>query len=479
MIVELDSSTRLFLQASSPLTSTPRKASTPFQLWREEHLRQEAGLNQSEASVRSRDLSGPIREKHPPTRAYIEEEPDKRVETYQRWRQQQRENRLSASGHKDPFPVDTRHLSELERQIEAVQRSERESTLSAESETTAAMTASTAAVAAVKSKKKDKRSSLSSLLNVFKGKKSKDTAAPTPPLKKKKSSLGAMMEREGVAASVLDPSAHKRIIEEQPPTNQRPANEQPANQRPEPERAKSPYQLWREKRASSERQDPSDISELQSQTGFSLPVPRPGSLRTPTPDPDYDNLSYKSANSPRAPRAPREHPSFDDNSSDTGSYEDHGGGRYTPRSSNASEYGRNIPRYQPMPNLIMGYGRGRVSPSLSETSIGGHQAKRSPSTESFFGKNGANVSQTGSSSQLWYQKYKHSSFSAAQQTSQSGVFGDPLYGAFDGRISKFRGKIILVTSNGAVTRTKQKGLPIWYVYGFIKIFQLCEYNVSR
>ena len=157
-------------------------------------------------------------------------------------------------------------------------------------------------------------------------------------------------------------------------------------------------------------------------------------MRTPTPDPDYDNLSYKSArSSPRTPRAPREypanqkHPSFDDNSSDTGSYEDHGG-RYTPRSSNASEYGRNIPRYQPMPNLIMGYGRGRVSPALSETSMGGHQAKRSPSTESFFGKNGANVSQTGSSSQLWYQKYKHSSFSAAQQTSQSGVFGEPLCG---------------------------------------------------
>ena len=395
--------------------------------------------------MRSRDLSGPIREasearKHPPTRAYIEEEPDKRVETYQRWRLQQRENRLSPSGQKDLFPVDTRtdtrHLSELERQIEAVQRSERESTLSAESETTAAT-----AVTAVKSKKKDKRSSLSSLLSVFRGKKSKDSAAPTPPLKKKKSSLGAMMEREGAAASVLDPSAHKRIIEEQP-TNQRPEYEQPANQRPEPERAKSPYQLWRERRESSERQDPSDISELQSQTGLALPVPRPGSLRTPTPDPDYDNLSYKSANSPRAPRAPREHPSFDDNSSDAGSYEDQGG-RYTPRSSNASEYGRNIPRYQPMPNLIMGYGRGRVSPALSETSMGGHQAKRSPSTESFFGKNGAALSQTGSSSQLWYQKYKHSSFSAAQQTSQSGVFGEPLYGAFDGRISKFRGKIII------------------------------------
>ena len=425
--------------------------------------------------MRSRDLSGPIREasesrKHPPTRAYIEEEPDKRVETYQRWRQQQRENQLSPSGQKDLFPVDTRHLSELERQIEAVQRSERESTLSAESETTAA-TASTA-VTAVK-KKKDKRSSLSSLLSVFRGKKSKDSAVPTPPLKKKKSSLGAMMEREGAAASVLDPSAHKRIIEEQL-ANQSPGNVQPANQRPEPERAKSPYQLWRERRESSERQDPSDISELQSQTGLSLPVPRPGSLRTPTPDPDYDNLSYKSANSPRAPRAPREHPSFDDNSSDTGSYEDHGG-RYTPRSSNASEYGRNIPRYQPMPNLIMGYGRGRVSPALSETSMGGHQAKRSPSTESFFGKNGANVSQAGSSSQLWYQKYKHSSFSAAQQTSQSGVFGEPLYGAFDGRISKFRGKIIIAIE--CCSDMKGKGLLLKSIY--VKPNKILKFNVNR
>ena len=368
--------------------------------------------------------------KHPPTRAYIEEEPDKRVETYQRWRQQQRQNRVSPSGQTDSPLPDTQHLSELERQIEAVQRSERESTLSAESEPAAAT-----AVTAVKSKKKDKRSSLSSILSVFRGKKSRDSV-PTPPLKKKKSSLGAMMEREG-GASVLDPSAHKKIIEE--PTNQRPGSEQPANEKPEPARAKSPYQLWRERRESSERQDAT--SGLQSELRLG-----PGALRTPTPDPDYDNLSYKSANSPRAPRdsprAPREHPSFDDASSDA-SFEDYG--RYTPR-SNASEYGRNIPRYQPMPNLIIGYGRGRVSPATSEASMG-HQAKRSPSTESFFGKNGAAVSSQGSSSQIWYQKYKHSSFSAAQQSSQSGgVFGDPLYGAFDGRISKFRGKIIIVST---------------------------------
>ena len=356
------------------------------------------------------------------------------METYQRWRQHQRQNRLSpSSGAKDLFPVekeaDTRHLSELERQIEAVQRSERESTLSAESETAAT------ASRAVKSKKKDKRSSLSSILSVFRGKKSKDaTAAPTPPLKKKKSSLGALMEASG-ASSVLDPSAHQKIIEE-PPTNQR-SEEPPTNQRSEPERAKSPYQLWRERRESSERstnQRPdSESSANQRLGGIS-------DIRTPTPDPDYDNLSYKSAkSSPRTPRAPREHPSFDDASSDT-SFEDHG--RYTPR-SNASEYGRNIPRYQPMPNLIMGYGRGRVSPATSEASMG-HQAKRSPSTESFFGKNGANVSQGGSSSQLWYQKYKHSSFTAGQGSHGGGSFGEPLYGAFDGRISKFRGKLIIV-----------------------------------
>ena len=237
-----------------------------------------------------------------------------------------------------------------------------------------------------------------------------------------------------MASSVLDPSAHQKIIEN--PTNQRTGSEQSANERPEAERAKSPYQLWRERRASSELSaNQRLVSDLPSANQR-----LPSDMRTPTPDPDYDNLSYKG--SPRTPRAPREHspnqkhPSFDDNSSDT-SFEDHTG-RYTPR-SNASEYGRNIPRYQPMPNLIMGYGRGRVSPATSEASLGrqGHQG-RSPSTESFFGKNGANVQSQGSSSQLWYQKYKHSSFSAGQGS--SGGFGEPLYGAFDGRISKFRGK---------------------------------------
>ena len=408
------------MQASSPLTSTPRKPSSPFQLWREEHLRQEAGTHEDRRSsggqeVRRssggqdrRSVETPGR-KHPPTRLYIEEEPDKKVETYQRWRQQQREKLSSESVTNQS---DTRHLSELERQIEAVQRSERErqSTLSAESEPATAATTSAAAVEqAVRSKKKDKRGSISSILNVFRGKKSRNT--PTPPPKKKKSSLGVMMERE--AGSVLDPSAHQKIIE-----------------KPEPERAKSPYQLWRERRESGERKDPpSDISELKLDPRF---------LRTPSPDPDYDNLSYKST-SPRlpreSPRAPREHQYLDENyenSSDT-SCDD--AGRLTPRSSAGSEYGRNIPRYQPLPNLIMGYGRG-VSPANSEASVN-HSAKRSPSTDSFFGKNGASVGGAGSSSQIWYQKYKHSSFS---HHNQSGVFGDTLYGAFDGRISKFRGK---------------------------------------
>ena len=350
-----------------------------------------------------RRMSETPTKKYPPTRLYIEEEPGKKVETFVRWKQSQNERELQKVMDSDSVS-DTRHLSELEKQIEMVQKSERESNNDR-------ATASPAtddrdhAISTPKSKKKDKKGSISSLLNVFSRKKT----SSTPPLKKKKSSLTVMLEKEA-SGSVLDPSAQQKIIEKS-----------------ESERTKSPYQLWRSYREKSHEKG-DVVSHVHSEGDnirHSIP---PMSLRTPTPDPDYDNLSFKS----NSPGAPRDHPSFDDNSSDT-SFEDYG--RYTPRST-ASEYGRNIPRYQPMPNLITGYGRG-ISPANSETGVNNSfvGAKRSPSTDSFFGKNGASVGQT-SSSQIWYQKYKHSSFSHPQQNS----FGEPLYGAFDGRISKFRGK---------------------------------------
>ena len=374
----------IYLQ-TGPTTSTPRKPSTPFQLWREEHIKQEMGVHRSVlgqidslptntarismevmgATAAPRRASEPAK-KYPSTKLYIEDEPDKKVETFMRWKQQRREQ-------EDDTVSETRHLSELEREIEEVQSRERKA--SGESQT----------ARTDQPRKKDKKSSISSILNVFSRKKSS-----TPPVKKKKSSLTVMMEREA-AGSMLDPETQKKIIEQ-------------------PERSDSPYQ----------RSEGSEADLLQVRQSVT-----PLSLRSPTPDPDYDNLSFQS----NSPRAPRIRPSYDDNSSDT-SFEDYGG-RHTPRSA-ASEYGRNIPRYQPMPNLLSGLGRG-VSPATSETAV----AKRSPSSESFFGKNGASVGQQASS-QIWYQKYKHSSFSHPNQTS----FGDPIYGAFDGRISKFRGKTV-------------------------------------
>ena len=332
------------------------------------------------ATAAPRRTSEPAR-KYPPTKLYIEDEPEKKVETFMRWKQQQRGQ--GQEGEEDAVS-ETRHLSELEREIEMVQTRERARHLSGLSQVSTESEASRALSRAEppsqpQPRKKDKKSSLGSqILNIFSRKKS-SAVSGTPPVKKKKSSLSAMMEREA-AGSVLDPEAQKKIIE--PPL-------------PEAERARSPYQEWRARRE-----------------------------RGGTPDPDYDSLSYQS----NSPRAPRIRPSFEDNSSDT-SFEDYGG-RYTPRSA-ASEYGRNIPRYQPVPNLLTGLSRG-PSPAQSETA----QAKRSPSTDSFFGKNGASVGQQASS-QIWYQKYKHSSFSHTNQPS----FGEPIYGAFDGRISKFRGKI--------------------------------------
>ena len=337
------------------------------------------------ASAPPRRTSEPAR-KYPPTKLYIEDEPEKKVETFMRWKQHQR----GQEGEEEDTESETRHLSELEREIEMVQTRERGergergrhlSGVSSESEASRAFS-QPGQPSQPEPRKKDKKSSLSSqILNIFSRKKSSTGGSTvTPPVKKKKSSLSVMMEREA-ASSVLGPDAHKKIIE------------QPLL--PEAERARSPYQEWRAARE-----------------------------RGGTPDPDYDNLSYQS----NSPRAPRIRPSYDDNSSDT-SFEDYGG-RYTPRSV-ASEYGRNIPRYQPVPNLLTGLSRG-PSPANSEAAT----AKRSPSTDSFFGKNGASVGQQANS-QIWYQKYKHSSFSHTNQTS----FGEPIYGAFDGRISKSRGKI--------------------------------------
>ena len=329
------------------------------------------------ATAGPRRTSEPAR-KYPPTKLYIEDEPEKKVETFMRWKQQQR----GPDGEEEEDNVsETRHLSELEREIEMVQTRERSRHLSGVSSESGASRAvsqpgQASQAQTSQARKKDKKSSLSSILNIFTRRKS--STAGTPPVKKKKSSLSVMMEREA-AGSILGPGAQKKIIE------------QPL---PEAERARSPYQEW-----------------------------RAGRDRGGTPDPDYDNLSFQS----NSPRAPRIRPSYDDNSSDT-SFEDYGG-RYTPRSA-ASEYGRNIPRYQPMPNLLTGLSRG-PSPANSESAT----AKRSPSTDSFFGKNGASVGQQANS-QIWYQKYKHSSFSHTNQTS----FGEPIYGAFDGRISKSRGK---------------------------------------
>ena len=392
------------------MSSTPRKPSTPFQLWREEHIKQELGVQRSvlgqtdslpantarismevmEAAASPRRTSEPAR-KYPPTKLYIEDEPEKKVETFRRWKQQRREQ-------EEDTVSETRHLSELEREIEIVQSRERSRDrsrqASGESQTSGQMARSDPP------RKKDKKSSISSILSVFSRKKSSNSS-----VKKKKSSLTAMMEKEA-AGSVLDPEAQKKIIEQ-----------------PEAERSMSPYQEWRSFRSQHETSEPDHTQVRHSVT--------PLSLRSPTPDPDYDNLSFQS----NSPRAPRIRPSYDDNSSDT-SFEDYGG-RYTPRST-ASEYGRNIPRYQPMPNLLSGLPRG-VSPATSETA----GAKRSPSTESFFGKNGASVGQQANS-QIWYQKYKHSSFSHPNQTS----FGEPIYGAFDGRISKFRGKTREGTQSG-------------------------------
>ena len=95
---------------------------------------------------------------------------------------------------------------------------------------------------------------------------------------------------------------------------------------------------------------------------------------------------------------------------------------------------------------LTGLGRGGVSPSPSEPQPATTN-RRAPSTDSFFGINGANLVSAGggsggaggASSQAWYAKYKNSSFSSQHSASSFGEnFGS--YAAFDGRISNIRGR---------------------------------------
>lgn len=253
--------------------------------------------------------------------------------------------------------------------------------------------------AALGVKKKDKKSSLSSLFSVFTRKKSSKG-------EKKKSSIGALLESTG---SILNPEIQKSIIDSKEMEEE---EEDEFRVPPSP----SPYTEWRMRRERSDL-DQSNVSHV-SQTYIHIPSPDTpvlGLSRGTTPDPDYDNMSLMS--SPRAPRIK----GFDGNSSDT-SCDDYG--RYPTTRSTVSDY-----RLQTR-NSLTGLGRG-ISPSPSEPPI----SRRAPSTESFFGVNGANLV-SNNTSQIWYQRYKHSSFSSSNQN----TFGEPTYGAFDGRITNIRGE---------------------------------------
>ena len=136
-------------------------------------------------------------------------------------------------------------------------------------------------------------------------------------------------------------------------------------------------------------------------------------LRETTPDPDYDNLSTTSG-SPR-------HRRYGDIVTDMTT----AAGYSTIQKSRTT-------------SLITNVGRGR-SPTFSDPGSG---AKRSPSTDSFFGVHGARVGGR-QSSQLWYQQYQTQAVTQQMDT----TFGERIhYGAFDGRITSIRGK----TARGAV-----------------------------
>ena len=427
-------------------SSTPRKPSTPYQLWREEHIKQEMGIHQSVIgtvptmpTLVTRSITDPILgratsppsrpesrpessqsthqtdsstggRKHPPTRLYIESDPQQKVETFVRWKQQQQERELRSRASQSDAGSETQHLSELERQIEAVQQIEG----GAVSDASAASTYSEEKKEGEQKEKKEKRkkSSLSSMISsVFTRKKT--SSSPLP--KKKKSSLGAMIEAQG-APSILDPEAQQKIIDRQEPEPTTPPS-------------RSPYQEWRTNRE----------QHREEQGGYLAmgPPRRPddtaGSRRGPTPDPDYDNMSIRSDSSlgsmgPRAPRIREEESEGSEVGSDYG-------GRFTPRSAK-SEYGRRIPDTNST-SLFTGFGRGTTSPSPSATPPPNRRERSS--VDSFFGKNGATVAQS-SDSQIWYQKYKHTSFSHQNEN----TFGDPIYGTFDGRITSKRGEPLLV-----------------------------------
>ena len=427
-------------------SSTPRKPSTPYQLWREEHLKQELGVHQSvmgtvpnmpnliarsmtDTALLGRSTASPSSSrpessqsmaqqtdasstggsrKHPPTRLYIEADPQQKVETFVRWKQQQQE-REQRSYLANKSEGETRHLSDLEKQIEAVQQIEGGAVSDASAASTPSEGGRKEGEPEKKEKKEKKKSSLSSMISsVFK---KKSSSSPLP--KKKKSSLTAMIEAQG-PPSILDPEAQSKIIDPQQQLE------------PAPTIAKSPYQEWRAAREKSKDKESSYLSMG--------PPGRPmdelaGSMRGPTPDPDYDNMSMRSDSSfgsvgPRAPRIREEESEGSEVGSDFG-------GRFTPRSVK-SEYGRRVPHSQTT-SMFAGFGRGTSSPSPSATPPPLRRDRIS--ADSFFGKNGATVGET-SSSQIWYNRYKHSSFNHPNQN----TFGDPIYGTFDGRITNMRGE---------------------------------------
>ena len=427
-------------------SSTPRKPSTPYQLWREEHLKQELGVHQSVIgtvptmpTLVARSVTDPVlmgrsttspsssrpessqsmaqqtdvsstggSRKHPPTRLYIEADPQQKVETFVRWKQHQQEReQRSYLANQSEGGSETRHLSDLEKQIEAVQQIEGGAVSDASAASTPSEGGRKESEGEKKEKKEKKKSSLSSMISsVFK---KKSSSSPLP--KKKKSSLAAMIEGQG-APSILDPEAQAKIIE-------------PHQQiEPAPTIAKSPYQEWRAAREKSK-----EGSYLSMGPSGRPTEELGGSMRGPTPDPDYDNMSMRSDSSfgsvgPRAPRIREEESEGSEVGSDYG-------GRFTPRSVK-SEYGRRVPHSQTT-SMFTGFGRGTSSPSPSATPPTVRRERSS--VDSFFGKNGATVGET-SNSQIWYQRYKHSSFNHPNQN----TFGDPIYGTFDGRITNMRGE---------------------------------------
>ena len=309
-----------------------------------------------------------------------------------------------------------------------------------------------ATAAALGVKKKEKKSSLSSIFSVFSRKKSSKDG------ERKKSSLAGMLESSG---SVLSPDVHKSIIDER------------EEGRVEEERRGEEEDMFVIPASPDWRREPPYVT----QTYIQLPAPDTpilglsrggtpygqsrgttplGPSRGTTPDPDYDNMSLIS----NSPRAPRLRP-FDGHSSDTSCDEY---GRYTPRSV--------VSEYRPR-----GAGRG-VSPSLSEPPT----SRRAPSTDSFFAKNGASLVAGGSSSQVWYQRYKHQSFTSSHQT----TFGELPRAAFDGRITNIRGEeeeeekemeeVVVADSCIEVPGTgeKQRGQYISTVYYLGSTWVLCS-----